>query len=528
MYVYANMKQDEDTRVAEFQELSARSRGLNAEVGQAASFVRPEILAIDQTVIEKFLADTPGLKMYAQYLDDILRRRPHTLSPKEEELLSMTRAVTQGPIQVFNMLDDADIRYGTMTDEDGKEVELTKQRYYAFLESPDRRVRRDAMNKYNEAYVEYENTLGANLASQMQCDWFYAKARHYKTSLAAALDNYNIPSVVYENLISAASNNLAPLHQYNELRKKVLGLDIMYKYDSYVPIVPAVDVEFPYDKAVEDVLAAVKPLGKDYVAVAREGITKGGWIDVYETEGKTSGGYNWGSFGTNPYILMNYSNKIDDVFTLAHELGHAMHHYYTVHNQPYIYGDPTLFTAEVASNVNEVLLMDYLLKKTKDPALKKYILNKQIDNFIGTFYTQCMFSQYEHALHQKVEAGEGLSAEGMREIYRDIYQRYWGPSLTLTELDDMTGLRVYHFYRDYYVYQYATGVVAAMAIADRILSKEKGAVDDYIQFLKSGSSKYPIDLLRDAGVDMTSPEPINRAVNRFEKLLVEFEKLLGA
>jgi len=527
MYVYANMKQDEDARVAEYQELSARSRGLNAEVGQAGSFVAPEILAIDESVIRRYLQETPGLDLYGQFLDDILRQRAHTLSPREEELLSMTREILQGPLQTFNMLDDADISYGTVIDEDGNEVELTKQRYYAFLESSDRRVRRDAMNAYNEAYLNYENTLGANLATQMRGDWFIAKARNYETSLAAALDNINVPTVVYENLIAAASNNLEPLHRYNALRKKVLGLDTMYKYDSYVPIVSELDVDFPYDDALEDVFKAIKPLGKGYVRVAREGLTKDGWIDVYETEGKTSGGYNWGSNATNPYILMNYSDKIEDVFTLAHELGHAMHHHYTVHNQPYVYSDPTLFTAEVASNVNEALLMDYLLKKTKDPELKKYILNKQIDGFIGTFYTQCMFSQFEHALHQKVEAGEGLSAAGMRGIYREIYQRYWGPSLTLTELDDLTGLRVYHFYRNYYVYTYATGVVAAMAIADRILNKEPGAVEDYLNFLKSGSSKYSVDLLRGAGVDMTSPEPIERAVKRFEQMVIEFEKLLG-
>jgi len=475
LYVYAYMKQDEDTRVPLYQELSGRAGALNTEVRQTVSYIRPEILAADEAKIRGFLAETPGLDVYAHYLDDILRQRAHTLSPREEDLLAMAGDFARGPRNVFTMLDDADIKYGTVIDEEGNEVQLTKQRYYNFLESGDRRVRREASDVYNGAYLSYINTLGANLASSVKADWFYARARNYRTSLEAALGNNNIPAQVYENLITAANENLAPLHRFVALRKRALGLDTLRKYDMYVPLVLEAKKEIPYDDAVKDVIAAFKPLGKEYVKVMEKGIKEGGWIDVYETEGKTSGGYNWGSYSTSPYILMNYSKTINDEFTLAHELGHAMHHHYAVTNQPYIYGDASLFTAEVASITNELLLMDYLLKTVADPELKKYILNYQIEQFVGTFYTQCMFSEFEHTLHQQVEQGEGLSAAGMRETYRGIYQRYWGPDLYLVELDDITGLRIGHFYRNYYVYQYATSMAAAVAFADLILSGDQAA-----------------------------------------------------
>jgi oligoendopeptidase F len=527
LFVYSYMKQDEDTRVSAFQALSGRAGALNTEVGQAVSFIRPEILAANEALIRKFTAETPGLEIYSHYLDDILRQRAHTLSPSEEDLLAMTRDFAHGPRDVFTMLDDADIKYGTILDEDGKEVELTKQRYYGFLESTDRRLRREATEDYNNAYFGFVNTLGANLAASIKGDWFFARARGYNTCLEAALDQSNIPADVYENLIAAANKNLAPLHRFVALRKKVLGLDTLRKYDMYVPLVAEAKMDIPYDNAVEDVLQAIKPLGDEYTEIATRGVKGGGWIDVYETAGKTSGGYQWGAYSTHPYILLNYSNTINEEFTLAHELGHAMHHVFTAHNQPFIYGDASTFTAEVASITNELLLMDYLLKTIEDPEAKKYILNYQIEQFVGTFYTQCMFSEFEHTLHLQVEAGEGLSAESMRQTYREIYQKYWGPDLTLTELDDLTGLRIGHFYRNYYVYQYATSIAAAGALADRILNGDKKEVEQYLAFLKAGKSDYPVQLLQEAGVDMTSAEPVNQAVKRFEMLVAEFEKLLN-
>jgi oligoendopeptidase F len=313
----------------------------------------------------------------------------------------------------------------------------------------------------------------------------------------------------------------------NALRKRVLGLDTLYKYDTYVPLVAESNVEIPYDDAVDYVLAGVKPLGTDYVEWAKTGLNGGGWVDVYETEGKASGGYQWGSYGTHPYVLLNYSDNISEVFTLAHELGHAMHHVYTNEYQPFVYSNASLFTAEVASITNEMLLMDYLLKTIDDDELKKYILNYQIEQFIGTFYTQCMFSEFEHELHKKVEAGDGLSSAGMREIYRTIYQKYAGTELMLGENDDLGGLRISHFYRNYYVYQYATSLAAAFALADKIIEGEPGAVEKYLDFLKAGGSQYPVDLLKTAGVDMTTPDPIVQAVRRFDKLVAEFEKLVG-
>lgn len=527
LYVYGYMKQDEDTRVSEYQALSGRGGMLNTEVGQAVSFIRPEILAADETQIRKFMAETPGLEVYRHYLDNILRQRAHTLSPQEEDLLAMAGDFARGPRDVFTMIDDADVKYGTVIDENGNEVELTKQRYYGFLESADRRLRRDADGVYNGAYLEYINTLGANLAASVKGDWFFARARKYNTCLEAGLDQNNIPAQVYDNLISAANNNLTPLHRYIALRKKVLGLDTLRKYDLYVPLTAETKMDIPYDDAVRDVLAGVAPLGDEYVAISTSGLKGGGWVDVYETEGKASGGYQWGAYSTHPYVLMNYSNTINEVFTLAHELGHAMHHVLTTRNQPFVYGDVSLFTAEVASTTNELLLMDYLLKTIEDPEVRKYILNYQIEQFVGSFYTQCMFSEFEHALHRQIEAGEGLSAEGMRQTYREIFQRFWGPDLTLDDLDDITGLRISHFYRNYYVYQYATSMAAAGALADRILNGGKEEVEQYLGFLKAGKSKYPVELLREAGVDMTSPEPINQAVRRFDMLVTEFEKLLN-
>jgi oligoendopeptidase F len=526
LYAYSYMLQDQDTRVPEAQALSGRAGALNTELGQAVSFIRPEILAADETTIRTFIAETPGLEVYAHYLDDILRLRAHTLSPKEEGLLAMAGDFARGPGDVFKMLDAADIKYGTVIDEGGNEVELTKQRYYGYLESTDRRLRRDAMDRYNQAYARYVNTLGANLGASVKGDWFFARARNYATSLDASLDQNHVPVAVYENLIGAANENLGPLHKYIALRKKTLGLDTLRKYDLYVPLVAEAKMNIPYDDAVKYVLEAIKPLGPEYVAAATAGLQGGGWVDVYETEGKASGGYQWGSFSTHPYILMNYSNTIDEVFTLAHELGHAMHHVLTTANQPYVYGDVSLFTAEVASTTNEMLLMDYLLKTIEDPETRKYILDYQIEQFVGAFYTQCMFSEYEYALHQQIEAGEGLSAEGMRKTYGELYQRYWGPDLTLEELDDLHGLRISHFYRNYYVYQYATSVAAAGALADRILNGGEKEAQQYLDFLKAGKSEYPVDLLRKAGVDMTSPETVNQAVKRFAALVAEFEKML--
>ncbi len=527
MYVYAFMKSDSDTRLPEYQALSGRAMALNSEVAQAVSFIAPEILAADAAQINTFIANTPGLKLYEHYLRDILRQRAHTLSPREEELLAMAADMAAGPRLVFNMLDDADIEYGTIIDEDGNEIELTKQRYYKALESKDRRVRREATDAYNSAYLNYVNTLGANLATSVKKDWFFARARKYATCLEASLDKDSIPVTVYENLIATANDHLEPLHRMMALRKRVLGLDTLYKYDTYVPLVAESDIHIEYDQAIEDVLAGLEPLGEDYVRRAAKGLQGGGWVDVYETEGKASGGYQWGSYGTHPYILLNYSNTIQEVFTLAHELGHAIHHVYTNEYQPFVYSNASLFTAEVASITNEMLLMDYLLKTVEDPELKKYILNYQIEQFIGTFYTQCMFSEFEHEIHKQVEAGEGLSAAGMRETYRNIYRKYWGPELHLREHDDLGGLRISHFYRNYYVYQYATSLAAAFALADKIIEGEDGAVERYLAFLKAGGSQYPVDLLKTAGVDMTTPDPIIQAVKRFDKMVSEYEELVG-
>lgn len=525
LYVYAGMKRDEDTREPSYQELYSRARSLATRVEQAASFIDPEILAMPKSALDEFMKSTTGLEPYQHYLGNIVRKKAHTLSTSEEEILAMAGDLARAPLNVWTMMNEADIKYPSIKDEEGNEVELTKQRYAKFLESTDRRVRRDASDAYSSAYLSYLNTLGATLSAGVAKDIFYAKARKYNSSLEASLDRYNIPVSVFENLISAADDNLERLHKYVGLRKKVLKLDELHKYDLSVPLAPEAKMEIPYDSAVAIIEKALAPLGEQYIADLKAGFASG-WVDVYETEGKGTGAYSWGCYSSHPYMLLNYNNTLRNMFTVAHEMGHCMHRYYTNKNQPYINAGHAIFTAEVASTVNEALLMDYLLKKTEDKAKKLYLLNHYIDEIEGTFYTQVMFSEFEKAIHRKVEDGEALASASMRQMYRDLFQKFYGPELTLDSLDDLGCLRIYHFYRSFYVYQYATGYAAATTISRKILEGDKEALARYLEFLKTGNSDYPVNLLKQAGVDMTSPEPVNKTIELFAGLVDEMEKLL--
>jgi oligoendopeptidase F len=526
LFVYAYLKLDEDNRVSEYQEMADRISGLSAEVEEPRAFVEPEILSLDSTKLQSFVKQKPELGVYGFYLEDLMRKKKHILSEKEEALLALAGPVASAPSKIFTMINDADISYGSIKDEDGNEVQLTKERYSKFLESSDRRVRRDASTAFNRAYLDYVNTLAATLASSVKRDYFYMKARGYNSCLEMSLDEDNIPVSVFHNLIQAVNANLEPLHKWTALRKRILGYDTLYTYDLYVPLLPEQKKEYKYEEAEKMILNGLKPMGKDYLKEFQNGLNSG-WIDVFETQGKGSGAYQWGTYSSHPYLLMNYNGTLENVFTLAHEMGHALHSVYTNRHEPYIYSDHSLFVAEVASTCNEAVLMKYLLEQTQDKKEKMYLLNYYIEQIIGTFYTQVMFSEFELAIHERIENGEAISADYLRQTYRDIYQKYWGPELVIGENNDLGGMRISHFYRQYYVYQYATCYAAAQMLSQRIIAGESGILETDKNFLSTGKSKYPVKILQDAGVDMTTPEPIDRTIKLFAKLVDEMERLLN-
>jgi oligoendopeptidase F len=525
LYVYAFMKLDEDSRISDQKVLADKASLVYTDMSSAASFIEPEIVAIPDGTLKGYLDGYAPLALYRQHLDNMVRMKAHTLSSDQEQLLAEASQVTRSPGDIFNMLETADLKYGTVVDEKGDTVQLTKERYSKFLESTDRRLRREANFAYNDAYEKLQNTFNASYSGSVRADIFYANARKYPSVLAMRLDANNIPEAVYENLINTVRNNLEPYHACQALRKRVLGVDTLHGYDTYVPLVPEAKLEFTYEQAKEAVRKGLTRLGKQYskdLGIALDA----GWVDVYETEGKASGAYNWGAYSTHPYVLMNFNGTLESMFTLGHEMGHAMHGFYAHANQPYVYGDNPTFTAEVASTTNEALIMNQLLKDTKDPEQRKYLLNYYIQQIQGTFYTQAMFSEFEHTVHQKMEAGEPVSAAGMREIYRDIYQRYLGTDVFVDPNNDMTWARISHFYRSYYVYQYATSYTAGIYIARQIVGGNDKLRDKYIEFLKKGSSSYPVDQLKEMGVDLTQPEPVQAVTDLFRDLVKQLSDLM--
>lgn len=526
MFVYAYLKLDEDNRASAYQELGGRIAALSSEFSQAVSYFNPEILALGQDKINSLLDSNKELAVYRFRFKDMFRQNAHILPAEQEELLALIQPVASTAREVFNMITDADMTYGSVYDEDSNLVELSRQRYSAMLESSDRRVRRDASDTYNAAYKKRINSLAATLGGSVKKDFFYSKARKYNSCLEASLDNYNIPTSVFDNLIDAVNANLAPLHKWASLRKKLLDIDTLYTYDMWVPVLPDLKKEYTYEQAQEMLMEGLKPMGKAYLSELSKGL-KGGWIDVYETEGKGSGAYSWGTYTTHPYILLNFNGQLEDVFTLAHEMGHAMHSVYTHRSEPYAYGNNSLFVAEVASTLNESVMLKYMLDKTTDREEKMSLLNYYINQIIGTFYTQVMFSEFERAIHDHVQDGGAFSADYFRKTYRAIYQKYWGPEMVIGEDKDLGGMRISHFYRQFYVYQYATSYAAAQKIAQRILDGEKGAIDGYAKFLSTGTSMFPIDILKEAGVDMTTPGPVNATITRFAELVDEMERLIN-
>jgi oligoendopeptidase F len=524
--LYASLKSDEDTRIAKYQAMRERIGNLAVQIHQMESFIQPEIVALPEETIHTFLRQNPELAVYRHYLEDILRTKPHILSQEGEQILAMAGDLARTPYTVFSMFNNADIKFPTVTDEEGKSVELTKGNFSVFMRSANRQVRQEAYQKFYQTYQQWTNTLSASLSGAIKRDIFYARARKYHSALEAALDSDNIPTQVYENVIQTMNHNLQPMHRYISLRKKVLGLDAVRPYDLYVPLVPEVKWKIPYPEAVSTILKALEPLGEEYVQVVREGFNSG-WLDVYENQGKRSGAYSSAVYGApHPYMLLNYHDQLEDMFTVAHEMGHSMHSYYTIKNQPFIYSDYTIFVAEVASTLNEALLMHYLLQHTTDKNRKLYLLNHYIDQIRGTVYIQAIFAEFEKRIHELAEQGEALTAETMNDIARDIYTRYYGPDFAMDSLYQINWARIPHFYYNFYVYQYATGFSAATALSRKILSGDEQARQAYLRFLTRGNSDYSINLLKDAGVDMTSPEPIEAVAQLFQDLLGEMEQLL--
>ncbi len=525
LYIYAHLKLDEDNRSSEYQSMSDEIAALSTIFAEAGSYITPEIMAISDERLAELRAECSDLELYDHHLDEMRRMRAHILSPEEEKLMALAGNVVRGPSQIFRMIDDADIKFGEVTDENGNKIQLTKQRYYDLLESKDRRVRKESMETFVEGYKAFVNTLGATLSTSVYKDLFFAKARRYNTCLESALDGDNIPLATYQNLVNTVDNHLGVLHRYAALRKRVLNLDELKPYDIYVPLVPDAKIKVQYDDAIRRILEGLWPLGKEYVGELKTAF-EAGWIDVYETEGKGSGAYSWSTYATHPYVLMNYNDTLDNMFTLAHEMGHAMHSYYSKKFQPYIYSGHSIFTAEVASTTNEELMMHYMLDRAESRDQKAYLLSYYLQQIVGTFFTQVMYSQFEDQVHRDVEAGRPLSSDGLRQTFRGIYQKFWGPEMKLEEYSDIACLRIPHFYRAFYVYQYATSYSAATMIAERLLKGDEDQRVKYLQFLQSGESKYPIDTLQAAGVDLTKPDAIEATARLFGRLVDELEALL--
>lgn len=525
IYVYSRMRRDEDNANSHYQALFDRAESLSIQAGSATAFMVPEILTIPEEKIWAYMNEISDLNLYRHFFEELLRQKEHILSAQEERLLAMTADLSLASKNIFGMVNNADIKFPLIKDEEGNEVELTKGRYGRFMESGDRIVRKEAFEGLYASYTKLKNTLAATLSSNVKTDIFYSRVRKYPSALQSALDSDNVSPQVYSRLIESVHNNMESMYRYMKLRKKMLGIDELHMYDIYAPLVKEFKWEIPYQDAKELVIKGLQPLGEEYISKLTAGMNAG-WIDVYENEGKTSGAYSWGSYETHPYVLLNYDNKLDDAFTLAHEMGHSMHSYYSNRNQPSVYSQYSIFVAEVASTVNESLLIDYMLKNSRNPQEKAYLINHYLEQFRGTVYRQTMFAEFEKIIHEAVEQGETLTPEMLSKVYRELNRLYYGPEVVLDEQIDMEWARIPHFYSAFYVYKYATGFSAATALKQRILQEGQPAVDRYLEFLKSGSSDYPLSILKKAGVDLTTPEPVEQALEYFGQLVQEMESVL--
>lgn len=519
IYTYAQLKSDEDKSNQFYLGLHQRAVGLNTRASESSSFMIPEIQAIADDRMNSYLADE-SLAVYQFYLAKILRYKPHTRSESVEHVLAMSREMAHTSIEIFGQLDNVDLNFGSLENENGKEIELSHGNFSTFLINPDRGVRQKAFFQYYQAYENHKHTLAATLSHSFKKDLFYSRARNFDNCRAAALFAENISENVYENLVQTVKSNRAPFFKYMNFRKQILALSELHFYDSYVPIVSGVAFHIPYEEAVDMSIEAMRPLGEDYIKVLQDGLL-GGWVDRYENRGKRSGAYASGCYDASPYILLNYEeHNINSVYTLLHEGGHAMHSYYANKHQPYVDHEYAIFVAEVASTFNENLLTRYLLTLYKnDPARTAYILNREIDNLRATLIRQTMFAEFEKITHSRVESNAPLTLDVITGIYRNLLEVYFGDTLFLDPELNLECLRIPHFYSAFYVYKYATGVSAAIALADKVVNEGELAKDAYLDFLELGGSKFPLDQLVAAGVDMRSPEPIQRAMNYFSDLV---------
>ncbi|HBF0380373.1 TPA: oligoendopeptidase F [Clostridioides difficile] len=524
LYVYTHMKQHEDTRINDNQGRATKTEMLSTDLGVATSYIVPEILAIEENKLSEYLKDDK-LSFYTKYIKDILRDKPHTLSEREEEILAATSELSTIPENVYDMLAYADMEFPEIEDEEGNKVKLSHSNYSLFIKSKNSRVRKDAFEGEFSTYEKYKNTFASTLYGGIKSEIFYAKTRKYNSAIEASLFSDDVSLDVYNNLISAIDKSIPNLNKYVELKKKFLGLNEIHMYDLYVPLTDKFDMDIPYDKAQDIILEALKPLGEEYLKVIKSAFDEG-WIDVYDNEGKKGGAYSWGSYDSHPYILMSYKNDLNSLFTLIHELGHSVHSHYSRTSQPFLYSDYKIFVAEVASTLNELLLINYLLENSKSKDETIYLLNYYLEQFRTTVHRQTMFAEFEKIVHQRVESGEPLTADEFTNIYYKLNEKYYGKSAIVDKQIGIEWARIPHFYSNFYVYKYATGFSAASALSQQILSEGSTAVDRYINFLKSGGSEYPLEQLKSAGVDMTKKESIEEALNVFAELVNKLEKEL--
>lgn len=527
MSLYSMLSKDSDMRDTKYQGMDGRFKSLYAQVLTASSFIKPEILKIDENKITEMLNNVAELRIYKHSFDDLLRFRKHTLDKEQEELLAMADEITQIPYNTYSLFTNADLEFPNVIDEDGNSVEISHSRYYAALYSKDRTYRENAFKAYLSVYRKNANSLSSLFNGNIKTNIFYARTRKYKSAREAALFKNNIPLSVYDNLIKSLSDNMEPMYRWASLKKKLLKIDELHPYDVYVTVFdPKLEKKYPYEEAVKLVLDSLKIMGNEYLGSLNKAFNNR-WIDVYETKAKRSGAYSSGTtFGVHPYVLLNWTDLLNDVFTLAHEMGHNMHSYYTGLTQPYTYANYSIFLAEVASTFNENLLLDHLIKISETTDEKLFLLEKYLNNITTTVYRQVMFAEFEMLTHSKVENGDVLTPDKLCKLYKDIYQKYWGDKMVVDEEESYTWARVPHFYYNFYVFQYATGFAASEALAAKVKLEGEPAVKKYMDFLKAGSSDYPINILKNAGVDMNSPEPILAVTKKMSQIIDEIENLI--
>lgn len=524
IYVYAYMRLYEDMADAKHQAMAAKASSLSVDFSKKYSFMESEILSIDEEKLRCWMSG--ALKKYEHYLEDILAEKPHTLSEKEEAILAGARMMSTAPQDIFSKFNNADLKFGEIKGEDGKLTQLTLGRFVGFMQSQNRKVRKEAFEKLYEGYEAFGNTLAATYEANVKQAIFYANVRNYESTIQMYLSNNFIPTDVYDRLIETVNDNLGLMHKYVRLRKKALKVDELHMYDVYAPMLSDYSMHVSYDEAKEMVLKGLAPLGKEYVSLLKQGFDEG-WVDVYENQGKRSGAFSWGEYQTHPYVCMNFTNTLDDVFTLAHEMGHALHTYHSNKHQPHIYAGYRIFVAEVASTCNEVLLMRWFLDNCEDDKARVYLLNHFLEQFKGTLFRQTMFAEFERKTHAMEESGEMLNLQNMNALYHELNERYFGKDMVIDSQIDYEWSRIPHLYTPFYVYQYATGFSAAISIATKILAGDEKTRKGYFQFLSSGSSLHPLELMELCGVDMKSKKPVEAAMETFKELLFEIEKYIS-